>query len=137
MKRNGRSMSMPAGIVTGIVVSLIFTVIGAAILAWLVTGEKVSENAIGYGIMGILAASAWVGCLVAWKQIQHQRLVVVGICAVGYFAMLLTLGLLFGGVRQGIGATVAAIGLGGAISVIPAFLKNGSGGKKHRYTRFR
>ena len=128
---------MPMGIVMGIAVSLGMVLLSAATLGWLVLGGRIPEESLGYGVMVALLLSSLVGCLSAWKSIGHRRLLVTGISAAGFFAALLLTGLLFGGLRQGIGITGIMIGLGGGISFIPALLGNKSGGKKRRYTRFR
>lgn len=137
MKMKGKVMTIPAGICLGIGFSLLCAVLGAAVLCWLVASERVGEASIGYGVMVILMVSAAAGCLLTWGKIRHRRLLVTGLCALGYYLALLAAGMLFGGVREGLAPGAAMIGLGGGISLIPGLLGSGSGARRPKLTHFR
>ena len=62
MKRNnGRAMSMPGGILYGALISYVWTILTAGILAWMIHKEMVAETTIGYGSMVILLTGATLG----------------------------------------------------------------------------
>lgn len=136
-KVTGTAASMPAGIGLGVGISIGITVLGAAILAWLVTTERMRESAIGYGVMVILVLAAAAGALTACGAIKHRKLMVCGISAVGYYLALLLFALAFGGQFQGMGVTALMVLLGGGIAAILSLVEKGSGVRRHKIPRYR
>lgn len=137
MRMRKNNMSMPGGIGLGIGFALAITVIGAVVISYLLMSEWMDFSAIGYGAMAIFVASSFVGCLVAAGRVGHRRLMVCAICAGGYFAMLMVIGLAFGGMRQGVLPTLICICLGGGIVAVGPMLGKASGGRKVHFKTFR
>ncbi len=136
-KRNGRVMSMPAGIGLGVGTSGIVTLIGAMVLAWLISTERAGEDAVGWGCMVIQLLASAVGCITAWRVIRHKRLMVTGLTAVSYYLALLIMSLAFGAGFTGMGTTAAMVVLGGGITQFPVLFGGGSGAHKHKKVAFR
>ena len=126
---------MPAGIAVGTGISWVCMLLMAALLAWLVSTQRIGENGIGYGIMVILPFSTFVGCLAAYGRIRHARLTVSAmLCAVVYIS-LIVFGFLFGGKMEGFLLHGALVMAGGGISMIPALIAPGSGGRRRNKYR--
>lgn len=130
--RNGRAMSMPGGIGTGVGIAAVVSFVGSAVLAWLVTSERVGEDNVGWGCMIIQMLASALGCLAAWRMIRHRRLLVTGITVLAYYLLLLCIGLVFGGSFEGMGTTAAMVSAGGGIAFIPALVSGGSGVRRHK-----
>lgn len=135
LKSNGRSTSIPAGIGIGLAAALVIMVIGAMLLAWLVSTERAGENAVGWGCMVILPAASATGNFCAWSLIRHRRLLITGITTAALYVLLLILALPFGGQYEGMGLTALLVALGGGISLIPAALGSASGARGHKNRR--
>lgn len=134
-KVTGKAMSMPAGIGTGLGISGSITLIGSAVIAWLISGEHLAESAIGYGAMVILLLSSAAGSWAAVLLIKHRRMLVCLISGASYFLLLLACtALFFGGQYQGIGMTALLI-LAGCGIVILLGLKGEKSGGAARHKR--
>ena len=136
-KVTGTAMSMPAGIALGVGVSVVITLIGAMVVAWLVISERLAESAVGYGSMVILLTASLTGCLVGCGMVKSRRLMVCSICVAGYYLALLAVALLFGGQFEGIGVTALFVLLGGAAAVILGLVGNKSGARKYKFRSYR
>ncbi len=136
-KGSGRAMSMPAGIGLGIGISCTATLIGAMILAWLISTERVGEPSVGWGCMIIQTAAALLGAITAARAIRHKRLMVTVITAAGYYLLLLVMALAFGGGMTGMGTTAAMVALGGGIAQFPVLFGGSSGAHKRKKVTFR
>ena len=127
LKRSGKALSTPVGIGLGLLASMVVTFIGAAILAWLVAGEKIAENTIGYGAMTILLISSMLGALFAANGIKRMR---VQMCVtsggVYYLSLLAITALFFGGAYQGMGVAALAVFVGCGMAALIG-LRNGKG----------
>ena len=122
---SGKTMGIPAGIGIGTLISLVISLGGAAVSAWLVSGEKIGESGIGYAAMLIVALAAAVGAWFSTSMIQRMRLQMCLLSGMCYFLSLLGMSaLFFGGQYQGIGTMAAMILCGCAvIAFLPG--KNG------------
>lgn len=136
-KRNGRVLSMPAGVALGVGTGYFVTLLGAGILAWLMVTQRVGEERIGIGSGVILMVSAVLGSTVAWRGVRHRRLPVTGLTCLGYYLALLVTALAFGGGFTGMGTTAVLVLLGGGITQIPALFGGGSGARRRRMRAFR
>lgn len=126
-KATGRALSMPAGIGIGTAAAMLWTVLGAAITAALVSREVVMESAIGYGALIILVSAAFLSAKVSYHKIKHRRAMVMGISGCVYFLCLLAVNaLFFGGQYAGVGVTIGAILAGSGC----ALLLGGKDGQK-------
>lgn len=131
-KPTGRTMSMPGGLALGGLCSLVVTLACAAVLAWLVSAEKVPEQGIGYGVMVFLILASFLGSMVSWTRIRRQRLVVCLLSGVVYLGILLGItALFFGGQYSAVGVTALLILCGNGLAVLTG-LGKGSTGKRQK-----
>ncbi len=114
-KITGRTMSVPAGLAFGAVISMSVTILAAAVLAKLVDMETLAWESIGYGIMVLLMLASFLGASASYFRIKRQRLIVCMMSGMVYFALLLSMtALLFGGQYEAIGVTAVLIFCGSA-----------------------
>ena len=119
-RASGKAISTPAGIGLGLLASVTVTVGGAAILAWMVSGERMGGDAIGYGAMVVLFLSSLLGALLAANRIKRLRVQMCLISGGAYYLTLLGItALFFGGQYQGMGvaAILVLVGCGTAALV--------------------
>lgn len=137
-KVTGRAASIPIGVGIGVLISLLITILGATVVAWLILTGRIAEGNIGYGSIVILLLSSGIGAYTAWKLIKHQRLLVCMVQSAVYYLVLLgCTALFFGGQYQGMGVTALVV-LAGCGSVILLGLRREKKGKIHlQKTRFR
>lgn len=134
-KVKGTALSMPIGLALGLAVSMVVTLAGSGLIAYLVLGETLGENAIGYGAMVTVLLSAALGAWTAVGRIKRRRLLSCLASGGCYFGALLSMtALFFGGQYQGMGVTALLV-LGGAGSVALLSLKSEgqSRGRKKKY----
>lgn len=131
-KVTGNAISMPLGLALGLVVSLVVTLAMAALIANLVLGEKIAQEAVGYGAMATVILSPALGALIASARIKRRRLLVclvTGLCY--YLALLSVTALFFGGQYQGMGVTALLVFAGtGGVALMG--IKGESGGSNRR-----
>ena len=109
-KITGRASSIPGGLALGGLISMIITVAGAMVSAWLIGNEKIREEQIGYCSMFILLASSFFGAWAASEKIKHRRLYVCILSGIIYYGLLLSItALFFGGQYQAMGVTAIVI----------------------------
>ena len=97
---------MPAGLAVGALAALLTTLTGSALAGYLVSTEKLPEQAIGYCAMVILLMSSLLSSAVSVGKIKHRRIYVCALSGVIYYVILLSLtALFFGGQYQGMGVT--------------------------------
>lgn len=138
MKLNEKSLSMPAGIGLGVLLSFVIVLIGAGVLAYFISNESIGEDSIGAGCTVILLLSSAVGALLAAGLTKRQRLITCGITVLCNFLMLLGMtAMFFGGQYDRVGVTALAVLGGGIVSVMPAFLKGKTGRKPVKIKGFR
>lgn len=124
-KATGMAMSMPVGLALGGTVSLIVTLIMSAIIAKLVDGEVIAENAIGYGALFTLLSAAMAGAFCSSRKIKRQRLLVCLLSGLIYYITLLSItAIFFGGQYKGMGVTALVIA-GGCGAVILMGMRQG------------
>lgn len=130
-KYTGRVMSVPGGLAVGVGISLLVTAVGAAVLAWLLDGEKLLWENVGYGIMGMLLCASFFGSLAAFRRIRRQRMLVCMLSGVAYLGVMLSMtALFFGGQYEGVGVTaLLVLGGSGAAGMLGLKPEKGRGGK--------
>lgn len=134
-KPTGRAASIPAGLLSGMVVSLGITILGAAIIAKLLDLGKMSEEMIGYSVMVMLMAASFAGALVSRSRIKRQHLLVCGLAAVLYFLMLLGItALFFGGQYEAVGVTGVLV-FGGSMLAVLCGRRSDGAGKRRKAVR--
>lgn len=120
MKFNtGKASSMPGGIFLGAMTSTASTLLGCGILAKLLETEVLPENTLGYGVMVILLMASYLGSILAWKRIKHQKAMVCILTGAAYFLILLAItALMFGGEYSGVGVTSLLILCGSTLAML-------------------
>lgn len=112
-KTTGKGISVPAGIGLGIALSTGITIAGAALIAYLLSTERMAVSGIGWGAIVILAVASFVGAMLASKLAKGNKLPVSLSVGAGYILLLLgCTALFFGGQYQGTIATVITVFLG-------------------------
>ena len=105
-KVTGTAVTMPMGIGIGCGISLMLTLLGAGVIAKLISAEILQETSIGYSAMMILLISSAAGAAVAIRKVQKRMLQVSLLVGVIYYGMLLaSTAIFFGGHYQGMGVT--------------------------------
>lgn len=119
-KVTGKAVAMPTGLALGTGICLLITLAGAAVLAWLVNGESLGENGIGYGAIIILGLSSVCGAWTAAGSIKRRRVQVCMLTGLLYYLVLLAMtALFFGGQYQGMVVTAVVIFIGsGTVSLL-------------------
>ena len=130
-KARNTASSLPVGVGIGLLVSLVLTVLGAALTAYLVDKEFIAQSNIGYGCLISLLVSACCGAYVSVKRVKRLRMQVCIASGVCYYLLLLGItALFFGGQYEGMGITALVV-LGGCIAVA---ISGMSGGKRRKST---
>lgn len=112
-KSTGKGISIPAGIGLGILLCMLISFAGAAVVAYLLSTERMVVSGIGWGAIVIMAIASFVGAMLASKLVKVNRLPVSLGVGAGYILVLLGItALFFGGQYQGIGATIITVLLG-------------------------
>ena len=120
MKKEMDIPSVPRGVCIGVLVSLFITLIGAGVISWLLSGEKIPEGTQNYGVVLILLLSSAAGAGTAIAVSKAKRLVVSLLVGGGYYLILLACtALFFDGQYQGVGVTALVI-LAGCIGTVLA-----------------
>ncbi len=127
-KGKGRPLPLPVGIAVGIGVALFIAVLGAAISAWMISGERLGENAGDILSPVIHLLSAGIGAIIASYLTKEKLLFAALGSGLGYIVLLLSAtALVFGGQYSGV-LTGTLMALLGCSAVILFSLK----GKKPR-----
>lgn len=131
-KFTGRATSVPIGLCYGGAVSLIITLIGAALTAKVISTEVLEWSHTGYAVLIILIAASWCGAMVSFARIKRRRLLICTLSAIIYYVLLLLMtALFFGGRYSGAGETLLVVACGSFLAAIwksekkrPGFSKN-------------
>ena len=112
----GRALSMPTGLATGLSIGLATTVILSALLAKLVSTEKVEWGSVGYGIMIILLITSAIDSKATYFMIKRRKLIGCFLAGLLYWLSLIMItALFFGGQYDGMGVTGVVVFCGSAI----------------------
>lgn len=123
-KMSGKDMSLPVGIICGVIASLVVTLIGALAVSYMVIKEMVSMDSIGLGVMCIAALATACGAWIASLLSNKNKLLNCGLTALAYYLMLLSVNaVFFDGIFTGMGITALMILLGAGISLLPGLRK--------------
>ena len=134
---SGKATSMPIGIGIGALTSFAVTLLGAAVLSYLIVSERISEASVGYGAMIVLFLSSALGAWLAAARIKHRRLMVCSLAGIGYYLLLLIVTVLcFGGEFSGMGISAIVIALGSMFAMLP-FLQKKQGKSKYKIPAYR
>lgn len=134
---SAKASNIPLGIGIGLAGSVIGTLVGSLILAWLIQNQFIDEGSAGLGVMLIHVISAAIGALIAWGRVRQKRLVLCLLSCTAYFASLILMALPFGTGFESVIPTFAMVLLGGGFTLIPAMLGNKSGGRRYKIATIR
>lgn len=114
---------IPVGIGIGMLYGMFVLLVGALVLTWLLSTEKIQEEAMHYGVMITLILSA---CAASGAAIYYVRQNILPVSVGTGFSLIIVLlgmnALFFDGNYEGIGATTLVI-LGTGIAVAMVALK--------------
>ena len=128
-KQTGKAASIPAGATFAAITSLGISAIGSLLVSWLVAGDRMKWESVGYGIMVILFLASFLGALIASSMVRHRRGVVCMLAGVTYYVCLLSLtALFFGGRYYGMGVTALMIVAGSGCA---ALVETGGKGQRN------
>lgn len=120
--------NISAGLITGVLVSMVIIILGCGIMAKLVEGEILEEEQVDYGVMVFLILSAYSGAMVSFGRIKKKRLLVCVASGVLLFGVLTAItGLLFGAEYKAVGVKAMLIFCGSFLAVLPGFRENRGG----------
>lgn len=137
-KVTGTSSSIPVGIALGVLSALAISLIGVAISAYLIHGEIVKQNSIGFAALIILVLAAASGGLVAMSRIKRLRMQMSLLTGACYYLLLLSItALFFGGQYQGMGVAALAVLAGSGLVSFLGMREKKTGKMKHKKVAFR
>ena len=129
-KVTGTAVSVPKGLVLGGLISLGVTILGSALIAWLLNKEVMAQNKTGYGIMMMILLASFLGAQTASGTIKHRRMLYSLLSGVLYYLVLLSItALFFGGQYEAVGVTALLVFGGSGCSGLMA-LRSDGGGKR-------
>jgi len=132
-KVKGTAISMTAGITLGVLLSLMYTCILAAVIAGLVLRGKIEETALGYFVMGVLVTGAAMGSLLAAVRVKRRWMTVCLLTGAGFYLFLLIITtIFFGSNYHGLGVTGLLVLIGTLISGLLGLRRKGAKEKKYR-----
>lgn len=136
--QNGRATSTVRGLMIGLAVDLIVTLLSAAILAKMIDKEIMALENVGYAIIPILLFSSFIGAYIACQRIKRQKLVVSMLSGLLYWTALIAVtALFFGGKYESVAVTATFVLAGCSIAFFCAAPKTPQrrSGKHKTYTR--
>lgn len=123
-----KANSIGMGVLFGVTASLIASIIGVAVTAFLVTSETIGQEPAEYITTGLLTISTTLGSFIACVSNAERKPLVCILTGAGYATVLCLLNVsLFGGKFKGIGLTVCAIMIGVILAILPGLRKNRKG----------
>lgn len=136
LKRKGTPLGIPAGLGIGAIVALLITLMGAALVAYLIASEKAGEGIIGYASMVIMAAATATGSWIAVSLVKRLRLQMCMMMGGCYYLLLLAMtALLFGGRYEGMGLSALVILAACAVVAFSPISKSKISGKRKKAYR--
>jgi len=137
-KHMGHPVTPLVAIGIGIGTTIIISLLMSTVTAWLVSTERLTQNAIGGSTFITQLISTFIGCMIALILAGNMPAIVGTACAGGYFAFLLCVNvLIFDASLGGIGKGCVAILAGGALALLICLFrgKNRSHKKRRVYSR--
>ncbi len=124
--------SIPMALLLGVVSALTITAAVSVLVTFLIYGETIEPQMLGYGSVGILIAGSATGAFVSGRRAAEYRILVTLLSGVIYLLIHLAVTALFlGGQYSGIGPTVITVmGTCGAVSLL--HLSGKTVGRKRR-----
>lgn len=117
-KEYRNTMSIPAAVGVGTVISTIVMLIGAIVITLLVSNELISDQSMDYGVLALTMLSAILGCSVS-NVVAKRRLLIVSVCtAVTFLLVLISITAIFYGGQYSAIPVTALVILGGGVSSV-------------------
>ena len=117
-KEYRNTMSIPAAVGVGTVISTIVMLIGAIVIALLISNELISDQSMDYGVLALTMLSAILGCSVS-NVVAKRRLLIVSVCtAVTFLLVLISITAIFYGGQYSAIPVTALVILGGGVSSV-------------------
>lgn len=137
-KVTGTASSLPGGIGFGLMLSLGMTVLGCAMIAYLMLTQKLQEEAIGYASIAVLAMSSAAGAFLSAGLTKRMRAQVCMMTGAGYYLALLGCNaLFFGGQYAGLGVTAIVIFLGCGCAALFGIVRQKGSKRKFKKPAYR
>lgn len=135
-KQAGKHLAPIPAVGTGLGISITLSLILSAVLAWLVSAERLPYGTMDGATILIQAISAFAGSMVAMILAGRIQALMAAACIGSYFAVLLCMNILelnsnFGGIGKGI----VGILVGGIAAVLTVLFMNRE--KGHKRARIR
>lgn len=135
-KPTGTAKSMPVGLAIGWAVSMGITAVACTLLTVLILSGKTGWEAMGYGAIGILLLSSYVGAAVSCSLIRHRKLLVCSLSGIIYLLSLVAVTvLLFNGEFGPIWLTGLLIAGGVAAAALVHCAKKKDTGRRRKKRR--
>lgn len=135
-KPSGTSASMPKGIAVGWFTEMLTAAAMCALLTMLIMNEKLDWEAAGYGVMGILLVSSYLGAKVASNLISRRKALVCALSGGGYVITLIALNiLLFDGKVSAVWAPALLVSGGAAVAAVTLAKQRGERGRRRKRRR--
>ncbi len=132
-KMIAKTGSIPLSLALGTGSGLAVSLIGACILAWLISTEKIGHAALNNAVLIILLLSSATAATVSTISAKQKRLLMCVLSGACYLVVLLaSTALIFGGQYQGVGVTALAV-LAGCMGVCLLGLNTGKRRKTGKY----
>lgn len=117
-KEYRNTMSIPAAVGVGTVISTIVMLIGAIVITLLISNELISDQSMDYGVLALTMLSAILGCSVS-NVVAKRRLLIVSVCtAVTFLLVLISITAIFYGGQYSAIPVMAQVILGGGVSSV-------------------
>lgn len=130
--------TIPGGVVLGLCISIMITLLGTIILAYLISSDKMGDASVNPGSTVVLFLGAAAGAWTVMARAKEKKWIVLSSFALGYFLILLSLtALFFGGEYAGIGKSAVIILVGCVSSFLPGILEKRKGSGRHKIPSYR
>ena len=108
--KNGRATSTAQGLMTGLAVNMVVTLIAAAILAKMIETEILAWQNVGYAIIPTLVFASFTGAYTACQRIKRQNLGISFLSGLLYWiALIAATALFYGGKYEAVVVTASLI----------------------------
>ena len=135
-KAKGTATAIPIGVLWGVIISLLMTIISALMLTWLTLNGITDQEKLGYSIMVSILLATMIGSFVSSTLVKRRKLLICWVTGMAYYITLLGINaLLLGRNFQGVIAEGLLITAGSLISGILQFMKQRH--KENSYERYR
>lgn len=135
-KAKGTATAIPIGVLWGVIISLLITIISALMLTWLTLNGITDQEKLGYSIMVSILLATMIGSFVSSTLVKRRKLLICWVTGMAYYITLLGINaLLLGRNFQGVIAEGLLITAGSLISGILQFMKQRH--KENSYERYR